>query len=373
MKKLIFILLKYGMRFIYFFMKLFTPVGDKAVFLSRQSDKPSENFLLLRDELQRVSPSTKCEFYCRLGLKSEMGLSYALLMLRQMKALAGARLCFTESYCIPISVLRHKKQLRVVQIWHSMVAVKKFGWQTVDMPEGTSSDIAGIMDMHKGYDLVAVGSEYMRQFFAEAMNTPIEKILPLGTPVADRLLDSAGQYNELRERFYDEYPQARGKKIAVWLPTMRRDYPIDCDDMINGFDCERYVLVAKLHPLDRHTVISGKNAITDKKFTTEQAIILSDAVISDYSGAAAEAALLDKPVYFFIPDMERYSAECGINVNPAEVFPNVSFSAPEALADAVISEKASDADIALVKKMLCGGCDGHSTEKIVRLALKLND
>ena len=120
------------MRFLYFFMKLLIPVRDKAVFLSRQSDTPSENFLLLRDELQRVSPSTKCEFYCRLGLKSEMGLSYALLMLRQMAALAGAKLCITESYCIPVSILHHKKQLRIVQIWHSLVAIKQFGWQTVD-------------------------------------------------------------------------------------------------------------------------------------------------------------------------------------------------------------------------------------------------
>ena len=291
MKKLIFLLLKYGMRFIYFFMKLLIPVRDKAVFLSRQSDQPSENFLLLRDELQRVSPATECEFYCRLGLKSEMGLSYALLMLRQMKALAGAKLCITESYCIPISILRHKKQLRVVQIWHSMVAVKKFGWQTVDMPEGTSSDIARIMQMHNGYDFVAVGSEYMRAFFSDAMNTPIEKILPLGTPVADRLLASADQYDELREQFYEEYPQARDKKIAVWLPTMRRDYPIDCEDMIEGFDCDKYALVVKLHPLDRQTVVTGDKAIVDKKFTTEQAIILADCIISDYSGAAAEAAL----------------------------------------------------------------------------------
>ena len=220
MKKLIFLLLKYGMRFIYFFMKLLIPVRDKAVFLSRQSDQPSENFLLLRDELQRVSPATECEFYCRLGLKSEMGLSYALLMLRQMKALAGAKLCITESYCIPISILRHKKQLRVVQIWHSMVAVKKFGWQTVDMPEGTSSDIARIMDMHKGYDFIAVGSEYMRAFFAEAMHTPVEKVLSLGTPVADRLLASADQYEALREQFDEEYPQAKGKNIANPLATI---------------------------------------------------------------------------------------------------------------------------------------------------------
>lgn len=369
MKKLIFILLKYGMRFIYFFMKLLIPVSDKAVFLSRQSDEPSENFLLLEQELQRVSPSTKCEFYCRLGLKSEMGLSYALLMLRQMKALAGAKLCITESYCIPISILRHKKQLRVVQIWHSMVAVKKFGWQTVDMPEGTSSDIARIMQMHNGYDFVAVGSEYMRPFFAEAMNTPLEKVLPLGTPVADRLLHSADRYDELRERFYEAYPQAKGKKIAVWLPTMRRDYPIDCGDMIESFDCEQYALVVKLHPLDRQTVITGGTAIADKLFTTEQAIVFADAVISDYSGAAAEAALLGKPVYFFVPDTERYANECGINVNPLTVFPSVSFADPKELADAVLNEKATNNDIFRVRVLLCGGCDGHSTQNIIRLAL----
>lgn len=369
MKKIIFILLKYGMRCIYFFLKLVTPVTDKAVFLSRQSDTPSENFRLLQEELQRVSPTTKCEFYCRLGLKSEMGLSYALLMLRQMRALAGAKLCITESYCIPISILRHKKALRVVQIWHSMVAIKQFGWQTVDMPEGTSSAIAKVMEMHRGYDFVAVGSEYMRPFFAEAMHTPVEKIFPLGMPVADRILASAGQYGELRERFYATYPQARGKKIAVWLPTMRRDYPIDCGAMIEHFDCGKYALVAKLHPLDRQTVISGDKAIVDKAFTTEQAVIMADCVISDYSGAAAEAALLNKPVYFFVPDTVRYAAECGINVNPLEVFPNVSFSDPDALVEAVSRETAGQEDIARVKELLCSGCDGHSTEKIIALAI----
>ena len=369
MKKIIFVLLKYGMRFLYFFMKLLTPVRDKAVFLSRQSDKPSENFLLLRDELQRVSPSTQCEFYCRLGLKSEMGLSYALLMLRQMKALAGAKVCFTESYCIPISVLKHKPHLRIIQIWHSMVAIKKFGWQTVDKPEGSSSDIAGIMQMHEGYDAVTVGSEYMRPFFAEAMRTPLEKILPLGMPSADSILALGAQTEDLREQLYAAYPQTRGKKIVVYVPTMRRDYPIDCEGMIDGFDCEKYALIVKLHPLDRHTVITGDKAIVDKKFTTEQAIILADCVISDYSGAAAEAALLNKPVYFFVPDTERYAAECGINVNPLEVFPTVSFSDPKELDSAVMNEKASADDIALVKELLCGGCDGHSAENIIKLAL----
>ena len=85
--------------------------------------------------------------------------------------------------------------------------------------------------------------------------------------------------------------------------------------------------------------------------------------------AAAEAALLNKPVYFFVSDTKRYAAECGINVNPLEVFPTVSFSDPKELDSAVMNEKASADDIALVKELLCGGCDGHSAENIIKLAL----
>lgn len=372
MKNVILAIMKYGMRLVYFFMKLFTPVQDKVVFISRQSDEPSENFRLLAEEINRLAPQYRCEFSCKLGLKSEMGLSYALLMLKQMKSLAGARVCITESYCIPISILRHKKELTVIQIWHSMVAIKKFGWQTVDLPEGSPSAVAAIMQMHNGYDYVIVGSEYMRDFFSEAMRTPKEKILPLGMPSADRMLQDGSELMKsaaLREAFEAAYPTAKGRKIVAYLPTMRRETVVDCTELVEGFNDERFVLVIKLHPLDKDTVISSDSAITDKKFTTRQVIALADAVISDYSGAAAEAALLGKPVYFFTPDLETYSGRCGVNLNPMEVFPHVSFDRAEPLIGAVCSGSASREDIELVHELLCGGCDGRSTEHIAQLAL----
>lgn len=375
MKNFILTIMKYGMRCLYFFLKLLTPVRDRVVFISRQSDTPSVNFRMLEEEINRLAPQYTCEFYCKLGLKSEMGLSYVLLMLRQMKALAGARVCITESYCIPISLLSHKKELTVIQIWHSMVAIKQFGWQTVDKPEGSPADVARIMQMHSGYDYVIVGSEYMRGFFAEAMNTPKEKILPLGMPSADRILkngsDTAAKA-ALREEFDAAYPEARGKKMVAYLPTMRRGTAVDCAELTERFDDERFTLVIKLHPLDKDTVIHSDRAITDRRFTTEQVILLADAVISDYSGAAAEAALLGKPVYFFVPDIESYSARCGMNVNPLEVFPKVSFTEAAPLAEAVCGERASHEDVALVHELLCGGCDGHSTENITKLALGID-
>lgn len=369
MKNIVLRLLKYGMCFIYFFMKLFIPVQNKAVFLSRQSDSPSENFLRIAEQLEQKNPDITCEFYCKLGLKSEMGLSYMLLMLRQMAALAGAKICITESYCIPISILRHKKELRIIQIWHSMVAIKKFGWQTLDMPEGSSSDMARIMQMHNGYDAVAVGSEYMRKYFAEAMNTPIEKILPIGLPVADRILTDGHRAEGLRADFLRNHPQCEGKKILLYLPTMRRDYAIDCDSLSKNIDYSKYVLAVRLHPLDKLTKISDSRVIIDRYFSTEDMLLISDIVISDYSGAAAEAALLDKAIYFYTPDVQRYGGECGINLNPLEVFPKISFDEPQRLIEAIEQGECTDSDFRYVRELLCGGCDGHSAEHIATLAL----
>lgn len=370
MKHLILRIMKYGMRFLYFFIKRFTPVTDKVVFLSRQSDSPSENFRLLAEEFTAYDPDIECEFYCKLGLKSSMGLGDIAMMLRQMKALAGARVCITESYCIPISILKHKPNLKIIQIWHSMVAIKKFGWQTLDMPEGSSSSVARIMQMHAGYDYIIVGSEYMRPFFAEAMHTPIEKILPLGMPIADRILQSERSNDELRAAFDEMYPNAKGKKLVVYLPTMRRGEAVDCAELVERFHYNEFALVIKLHPLDHDTIIYNTRVIIDTAFTTEQAIALADAVISDYSGAAAEAALLDKPVYFFTPDLVRYNKRCGINVDPLTVFPHVSFADAGDLIDAVCHERATQEDIDRVRELLCGGCDGNSAENIVTLAMQ---
>ncbi len=370
MKLLVLRLMKWGMRFLYWFMKRLTPVENKVVFLSRQSDQPSENFRLLAQELSEYDPSVTCEYYCKLGLKSSMGAGDIIMMLRQMKALAGARVCIAESYCIPISILRHKPELKIIQIWHSMVAIKKFGWQTLDMPEGSKSSVARIMQMHAGYHHIVVGSEYMRQFFAEAMNTPIDKILPLGMPIADKILQNGIPDEHLRTTFNETYPQARGKKLVVYLPTMRRGEAVDCAALVERFPYDEYALVIKLHPLDHDTVIYNNRAIIDTAFTTEQTIALADAVISDYSGAAAEAALLDKPVYFFTLDLDRYSKRCGINVNPLKIFPHVSFADADELIDAVSQERATQEDIDRVRELLCGGCDGRSAEKIVTLAMQ---
>lgn len=363
-KQLAMRLLRVGMSAAYGCIKLFTRPRDRVVFLSRQSDKPSPDFILLAEKISCFSPTTETVFSCKLGLKSEMNASYIPLLLRQMVLLATSRGCITESYIPAVSMLRHRRGMRVVQIWHSMAAIKKFGWQTVDTPEGSSSDTARLMCMHHGYDWVVVGSEYMKPFFAEAMNTPPEKILALGAPHADALL-SVGK-GGTRPAIEEKYPQIKGRRLVVYLPTMRRGRAIDCAEFINAVDSEKCALIVKLHPLDRDTHIDDQRVIIDTDSATADLICAADAVVTDYSGTASDAALLGIPVYFFLPDIEEYSRSCGINMDVREVFQAMSFECGEKLAAALLTEPEPQ-ELDRQRELLSGGCCGNSCEQIARL------
>lgn len=404
--------LRLGMQAVYAGMKLVIPQRDRVVFISRQSNAPSADFVLLADKIKELSPSTETAFSCRLGLKSEMGLSYIPLLLRQMTMLASARACVTESYTPPVSMLTHRRGVTVTQIWHSMVAIKKFGWQTVDTPEGSSAETARLMHMHQGYDHIIVGSEYMIPFFAEAMNTPAERIYPLGACHADILLQTGK--GGTRAALDEKYPQIKGKRLIAYLPTMRRGEAVPCGELAQNFNAADAVLLIKPHPLDTDTAellegcMNGGNStppdcrtaydcesdlnstaakcsdgtraecerggmstdslIIDLSTPTNDIICAADAVISDYSGTAADAAALDIPVYFYIPDIERYGERCGINFDPRDVFPAMSFANASALIDA-LSREADISIVSLEKELLAGGCNGNSRESIAQLVL----
>lgn len=366
MKKLILTILRLCVSAAYAVIKLFVRPKNRIVFLSRQSDEPSADFLALASEIKRQSPDTDISCYCRLGLKNEMGLSYIPLMLKQLVALAGSRACVTESFCPPISLPRHRKSLRIVQIWHSMVAIKKFGWQTVGTEEGSSQVMAEGMRMHRGYDYVICGSDYMRQFFAEAMRQDVDTVLPLGSPHADILL--AMDRGSARERAQELYPQLCGRKLVLYAPTMRRNEAVDCGGLIRAFDYQNACLMIKLHPLDRDTVVEDERVILDDRMSTTQAICAADVVISDYSGVCADASLLDIPVLFYTPDVDRYSKRCGLNFIPEELFPNITFSGAEELV-ALLDKDIPACETMRVRELLAGGCDSHSTERIASLLL----
>lgn len=367
MKSLILVLFRAFLSVIYAFDKLLLRQRDMVVFLSRQSNAPSVEFRLIADEIKALSPDTEVSFCCRQAAKSEVGLSYLPVLFRQMRLLARAKGCVVDTYCIPVSLLRHRKNLRVVQIWHSIAIIKQFGWQTVGKPEGSSEALAKAMRMHRGYDYVVAGSEAMRPILAQTMHHPLESVLALGLPLADVLLSADS--GKPRAEFLLRHPEAEGKKIITYAPTLRRNRPVDCAALLRALAGEDRVVHLRLHPVDRQTSVEGmEGVIIDPDFSSDEAVLFSDCLITDYSGISAEAALRDVPVYFYIPDIEDYSRECGLNINPALLFPEVSFSDPEALSQALEGEY-DEAIAERLRDVLAGGCTGSSARSIAGLVL----
>ena len=121
---------------IYWVMKLFPQDKNRIVFLSRQGDSPGRDFTLLADQLHKDMPNFKTVMLCRRFVAKESGLvgkiGYIFHVLRQTWHIARTRVALQDTYCIPISLLKHRNNLLVIQLWHSIGCMKMTGYAILD-------------------------------------------------------------------------------------------------------------------------------------------------------------------------------------------------------------------------------------------------
>ncbi len=122
------------------------------------------------------------------------------------------------------------------------------------------------------------------------------------------------------ERFLLASPS---RTTVLYAPTYRRNRPDRYQDVLDRFDDPRYALVIKPHPLVESNV-AGENVVNASGVDVLDLLPLCDAVITDYSAVAFEAAVLDKPIYFFLYDFEEYEREHGLNVDLFAEMPGVT-------------------------------------------------
>ena len=307
---------KFGMEIIYFFIKLFTKQKNKVTMLSRQTDSINLDFRLLRDEIKNCEEGENIEvkILCKKIPKNIWGrIKYCFFIIKNMYHIAESKVCVVDGYNIPISALKHKKGLEIIQIWHAMGAIKKFGFQVIGRKEGSTTKIARIMKMHANYTCVTCTSQATRKFYAEAFKTDINKIKVLGMPRLDYVLGKNNEIDKNVEKLLKQYPKLKNKPIILYVPTFRKKETIDIDKVINEVDEEKYNLIVRLHPLDETKV--DKKYIIDKEYSTYDLLKVADFVVTDYSAIAFETAALNKPLYFYLYDIRKYSRKRGVNID----------------------------------------------------------
>ena len=314
-------ILKFFANLIYCILKIF-PTKNKIVMITRQSNTPTLDFRLLKEEIENTDNSIMIETLCnkiesnalyRAGVLYKI--KYILYILKIMYNLATSKVCIVDGYCIPVCILKHKKKLKIIQIWHASGAVKKFGYQILDKEAGSNSKIAELMCMHKNYDYIIAPSEATKKYFSEAFNTPEDKIVKLGLPRLEYISES--KYSK-SEEILKKYPKLKEKKNILYIPTFRKNNDFNAVEKILEYkiDENKYNLIISLHPLDTTPV--PEKYLVDKKYSSYDLIKIADYIITDYSALSIEASVLNKPIFIFLPDIKEYTEETGLNINLKE-------------------------------------------------------
>lgn len=340
---------------IYFPLK-FLKTKNKITFISRQSNNINIDFKLLINDLNKRYNNYKIVVLTK---KIDGGIinkiKYVFHIFKQMYHISTSKVVVLDTYCIPVSILKHKKNLKVIQMWHALGAFKKFGLSVKDKKEGTSSKLIDIMKMHQNYDYIFSSSKHCSIYFAEAFGYNKEKVLPYPLPRLDLLKDKKN-IKKKQEEIYNIYPELQHKKNIIYAPTFRiNNNNIDrkkststkyLKKLINEIDFNKYNLIVKFHPLS-NIEIKDKRIIVDKKFETTDMFFISDYVITDYSAIVYEAAFLNKPLFFYSYDLEEYTKNRDFYLDLKKELPGIVSKDPKEIIESIEKNKY---DLKTVKK-----------------------
>ena len=354
------------LRIIYFFMK-FLVVQNKIVFVSRQSDNVSIDFKMIIDRLNKYYPDIKVVVITKkMDKRLKSIIKNVKIIFMQMYHISTSKVCIADGYNIPVSVLKHRKSLKIIQIWHSLGAIKKFGHQTLNTKR--KQKIAKLLCMHKNYDYLISGSKEMVKYFSKSFNYSKDMFYPVGLPRIDYLIKYS---DENRKLVYNKYPNFKGKKIILYAPTFRENNNYKIDELIKAIDLEKYILIIKLHPNTYYPIKKQKNVYTCHDLSALQILSVTDFVITDYSAISIEASILNKKIYIYAYDLKEYSKYPGLNINLKKYFPNLVFENVEDLIKCLNTNKYDMDLIDSYKNKFIDNKSGNVTDELVKFIVEI--
>ena len=358
--KIILYIIKGHFIIIYFFIKLFTKQKKQVYLLSRQFNSPSINYQIIIDELKKdnIPYKVKCKkisssindsmrtqgHYSNTfnlikkvfsNLKST--LSYYFSLYDQMVSIASSKVIIVDGYNLPVSLLKHKKGTKVIQMWHALGAIKKFGYQSIGKVDGINPTVARILKMHANYDYVISGSEGMNKYFAEAFNVPIEKVLAIGTPSIEFLKKKD---NKITKKIKEKYPALKNKINVLYSPTFRNEKNYNYEELINNTDFTKVNLIITNHfKVEERATDSRVININSNEFQTFDILKIVDYVITDYSALMIDAAVINKKILLYVYDYYEYKKNNGVNLDLLNDFPTIAYQDAKKLMNVINKNK----------------------------------
>lgn len=239
---------------------------------------------------------------------------YLVRLIRGMYHLRTAGLFVVDNAYLPVHVAPHRRGTTVVQVWHAVAALKRFGLDARTPPTDPERRF-----LHRHYDFVVCTAERSREPWAAAFGTPLDRVLPLGTPRTDFFTDAAA-IATARNHVLARHPELRGRRVVLYAPTFRgRGADKTAATGLDGTVLRAalptdHLLVLKTHPnLDPSaTDTAGFDVVIDPTTEINDLLTATDVLVTDYSSSIFEWALLRRPLVLLVPDLEAYEADPGL-------------------------------------------------------------
>jgi len=357
---------------LFYCMKML-PVQKKITYISRQMDSVPLDFKLVIDEFEKQDDTYEHVILAKTIPKGILGkVGYCFHIFVQMYHIATSKAVVLDTYCIAISLLKQRESLIVIQMWHALGALKKFGYSILDQEEGSSSKIAKLMKMHENYTYVLASSEFVVPYFAEAFHVKENQVKVFPLPKTDLLNDQEIR-STIVEKIGNRYPRLKcsEKQIVVYAPTFRKDEGAKVemqkavDRLIQVFDFEKYELVIKKHVLSEFRV-NDERVIMDDIFTTLEFLHMADVIVTDYSAVMFEALIMKKPILFYAFDRDSYMRNRDFYISYDTEMPGKVVRDAKSLVDSIEEDKLECEKIKVCRDKMIAPCRESYTKDFVR-------
>ncbi|MDR0913688.1 MAG: CDP-glycerol glycerophosphotransferase family protein [Oscillospiraceae bacterium] len=262
--------------------------------------------------------------------------------LKTVFMIAHSEYIFLDDYT-PIFALLNLKNTELVQLWHAGVGFKCVGYSRFGLPGSPHP----YKSCHRHYTYGIVGSEDLRELYAEVWGIEKDSIIATGLPRLEHFLDDDIAAAET-QRIYSSYPVLKGNQVVLFAPTFRGatqqnayyDYSkIDFEKFYEYAKKSNSIVVFKMHHFIKEEVPIPEEfsdrLVEIKNEDINSLYYISDILITDYSSCFYDFSLLQRPILFYAYDKELYFASRGMHRSFDESAPGKVCETFDSLIDAL--------------------------------------
>lgn len=290
------------------FIRLRPIQKNKIAFISLESKKLESDLKLIYDGLDtnKYHLVTVLTNFKKNSLW--MNFLYFLNTIKQIFVINTSTLVIINDNNYVVSKFK-RKGVKILQVWHAAGAIKKFG-NAIPREYPISN-----------YDFVICNGKYWIKPYSQAFGVKEEQVKAIGMPRLDHLCNK-NFIEKSRTKLYRQFPELKGKKVILYAPTFRGDIyqgmrkvNINVNFIITQLG-EEYAFLFKLHPLLKTEIISKDRRVYNmNQQDLHELFSITDILISDFSSIIFDFSLLNKPIYYFVPDLDQYLDKRGCFVD----------------------------------------------------------